>query len=497
MPRRRLAAVLTIGFLLLSCAPSARDVSALTTIRVASGLQLPVFVTAPRTDSRLFIVEQRGVVRIWRPGGLVTQPFLDIDSIVVNISGNDERGLLGLAFHPEYPDSPFAYVNFVDNIQRTRIARYRLSNDPNRLDRNSKHILLTIAQPFANHNGGNLAFGPDGYLYIGMGDGGSGGDPGNRAQSDTTLLGKMLRIDVDHPAMGLPYGIPPGNPFGAPGDGKRDEIWSKGWRNPYRWSFDRTTGDLWAADVGQEMWEEVDFEPAGTGGRNYGWKIKEGYDCYNSPETCDSTGLTRPIHVYSHGEGCSITGGFVYRGAAMPSLAGTYFFADFCSATIWSLRYDGATVTELTDRTGDLAPGGGLSIRNISGFGEDGFGELYLVDRGSGTNGEVYKITVAGVDSPASGVRTGLRIGPPAPNPFVATTRVLVTLPRAGSLDLSVVDVAGRAVAALASGERDAGDHAFSWDGLTRDGRRAAAGSYWIRAALDGDVTTRSVTVLD
>jgi glucose/arabinose dehydrogenase len=359
----------------------------LTTVRVASGLSAPVFVTSPPGDfDRLFIVEQTGRIRILTGGEVLPNPFLDISD---NVSYGGERGLLGLAFHPDYTDNGFFYVNYTDNDGNTVIARFSVSDDPNLADPSSDATILTIDQPYGNHNGGMIAFGPqDGYLYIGMGDGGSGGDPENRAQDDGQLLGKLLRIDVDG---GFPYAIPPDNPFAGPGD-PLDEIWAKGLRNPWRFSFDRETYDLYIGDVGQNLWEEIDFQPAASqGGENYGWRLMEGNHCYNPPSDCDPGGLTYPIYEYSHGGSpfrCSITGGYVYRGSAIPDLAGTYFFADYCSNQIWSFRYVDGDITEFTDRTDELDPGSGMSIDDISSFGQDANGELYIIDLG----GEVFKI---------------------------------------------------------------------------------------------------------
>ena len=375
--------------------------AALKTTRVASGLSRPLFVTSPPGDTaRLFIVEQHTArIKILTGGSILPTPFLDINDLVIN-TGN-ERGLLGLAFHPNYASNGFFFVNYVDNSGNTVIARFQVSGDPNVAYHDSQFILLTISQPYTNHKGGMLAFGPyDGYLYISLGDGGSGGDPENRAQDDGQLLGKMLRIDVDS---GLPYGIPPDNPFVGPGL-PLDEIWAKGLRNPWRFSFDRLTGDLCIADVGQDLYEEIDFQPASSnGGENYGWRLMEGNHCYNPPVNCDPGGLTYPIYEYSHGGSpfrCSVTGGYVYRESAIPDLQGTYFFGDYCSGQIWSFRYDGINVNDFTERTSQLAPGGGLSIDEISSFGEDAVGNLYIVD----LDGEVYKISSLHGDANGDGV---------------------------------------------------------------------------------------------
>jgi len=358
----------------------------LTTVRVANGLNAPVFVTSkPGNTSELFILEQAGIIKILENGAVKSSPFLNIDPLV--LSGG-ERGLLGLAFHPDFQNNGYFYVDYTNNDGNTVIARYSVSANPDSADPNSAMILLTIDQPYSNHNGGMIAFGQDGYLYIGMGDGGSGGDPQNRAQADTVLLGKLLRIDVDN---GSPYGIPPDNPY--VGSSGRDEIWAIGMRNPWRYSFDRLTHDLYIGDVGQDVYEEIDFQPAGSaGGENYGWRLKEGFSCYNPPDNCDPGGLTDPIYVYDHSQGrCSITGGYVYRGGVIPELSGTYFFADFCSSDIYSFNYDGNNVNDFQDRTSELAPGNGQSIGNISSFGEDAYGEMYICDLG----GQVFKIVPA------------------------------------------------------------------------------------------------------
>lgn len=376
--------------ILLACLLRITPAEASHTVSVASGLTRPVLVTAPRGDTtRIFVVEQRngstGAIRILRGGSLLTRPFLSVSGVA---TGN-EQGLLGLAFHPNYSSNGYFYVNFTRGSDgATVIERFHVSSDPDSADAISGQTVLTIPQPFANHNGGNLAFGNDGYLYIGMGDGGSGNDPGHRAQSDTTLLGKILRIDIDS---AFPYAIPPTNPW-ATSPTVRHEIWAKGVRNPWRWSFDRLTHDLYIGDVGQDAWEEIDIQPANSpGGQNYGWRCMEGLNCTGLSDCiCNDPSLTLPIYNYSHGGGkCSITGGYVYRGCADPGLQGTYFFADFCSNQIWSFRFVNDTITQFQERTAELAPGGGLSITSISSFGEDAFGELYICDL---NGGEVFKI---------------------------------------------------------------------------------------------------------
>lgn len=340
-------------------------------------------------DSRLFVVQQAGKIIICDSTGTkMATPFLDLTGICTNpVSAGDERGLLGMAFHPDYKNNGYFYVNYTASSGgATTIARYSVNpNDSNLADNSSALILLTIPQPFTNHNGGSLSFGPDGYLYIGMGDGGSGNDPGNRAQDRTQLLGKMLRIDVDHPQAPLNYSIPPTNPY--IGTNYREEIWSYGLRNPWKWNFDRVYGDLWIGDVGQNLWEEIDFEPLGaTPGRDYGWRCYEGNVVNNSVSQSgcpDFSSTIAPVAVYSHSTGCSVTGGFIYRGAINGSLYGYYVYSDYCDNRIRLLKnnYDG---TFSNYDLGAIAGSGSFST-----FGEDYRGELYLSDTYSG---KIYSI---------------------------------------------------------------------------------------------------------
>ena len=298
---------------------------------VISGLSEPTSIVNAG-DSRLFIAQQTGRIAIYDGTRVLPQPFLDVSSLIS--TNGEERGLLGLAFSPHYRDDGSFYIDYTNTAGDTVVARYHVSaSDPNVADRASAQVILTVAQPYPNHNGGELQFGPDGYLYIAMGDGGSGGDPENRAQTLSTLLGKILRIDVANAAT---YRIPPTNPF-ANRAGAAPEIWAWGVRNPWRFSFDRLTGDLWIADVGQDNYEEVDFQPASsTGGENYGWHRMEGFHCYNPSTNCNDGTLTLPVLEYSHADGsCSITGGYRYRGALFSRLYGTYFYGDFCTGKIW------------------------------------------------------------------------------------------------------------------------------------------------------------------
>ena len=349
---------------------------------IATGLANPVGVThAGDGSARLFINLQEGKIVIYDGSQVLPTPFLDISSLV---SCCVERGLLGVAFHPNYENNGFFYVNYTDTAGDTVVARYSVSADPNVADPGTASILLTQDQPFANHNGGQLAFGPDGYLYIGLGDGGSGGDPQNNGQGLQTLLGKILRIDVDG---GPPYAIPPDNPFVADPDAL-DEIWAYGLRNPWRFSFDRLTGDLLIGDVGQNLWEEVDLQPASSaGGENYGWRRMEGNHCFNPSTNCNDGTLTLPIIEYGHSgtDNCSVTGGYGYRGAPSSPAYGSYFYGDYCSGRIWGATDNGDgtwTATELLD-----------TPHLISTFGEDEAGEIYLAHHTS-PDGVIYRLVL-------------------------------------------------------------------------------------------------------
>jgi glucose/arabinose dehydrogenase len=363
--------------------PAGAQGLALDTVEVVDGLVLPVDVADPGDGSgRLFLVQQTGEIRIWNGTALEATPFLDLSGQVTCCG---ERGLLGLVFHPDYLANGELFVNYTRTVSaqlQTVVSRFRVSElDPDVADPGSEEILLVIDQPFANHNAGDLAFGPDGYLYVPTGDGGSGGDPNENGQDLGELLGKILRIDVDSaPDPGLAYAIPPDNPFVGQA-GAREEIWAYGLRNPFRFSFDRTTGDLWIGDVGQNAWEEVDRQPAAGstsngGGENYGWDCREGAHDYVDPNgdlnaTCTGTGYTDPVLEYAHAAGrCSVTGGFRYRGDAEPRLRGVYLYADFCTGEIFGTvpRCDGAWQSQLLLD----AP------FNITTFGEDAAGELYV-----------------------------------------------------------------------------------------------------------------------
>jgi glucose/arabinose dehydrogenase len=350
--------------------------------RVVDGLDHPLAVThAGDGSGRMFVVEQRGQIRIVRGGVLAGDPFLNIGD---RLTSGGERGLLGLAFHPSFPDDPRLFVNYTDLDGDTVVSSFVVrSEDADRADLGSEQVLLRIDQPYPNHNGGALAFGPDGFLYISTGDGGSGGDPHDNGQRLDTLLGKILRIDVDGDEVDGRYAIPPDNPFVGEGDAE-PEIWLSGLRNPWRMAFDRATGDLWIGDVGQGSWEEIDVARAGVGGLNFGWNRMEGFECYE-PDDCDPTAFTAPVTAYRHDLGCSVIGGTVYRGTSQPAMLGGYVYSDYCGGTLWLLdpATDGPVEAPPVVTTG----------RSISAIGEDEAGELYATDLGTG---ELLRIVATG-----------------------------------------------------------------------------------------------------
>ena len=356
--------------------PDATSVPRITLRQTAGGLDHPLFVASPGDGSgRLFIVEKTGRIRVLRGGRLLAAPFLDLSA---SVSAGSEQGLLGLAFSPDYAHTGRFYVDYTDRSGDTVVARYTAATGSSVADAHSARVVLHIAQPFPNHNGGCIQFGPDGMLYVGMGDGGSAGDPNNNAQSPSTLLGKMLRIDVEGAASSprRGYFVPKDNPF--VGDSRyRPEIYQLGLRNPWRFSFDRKTGELYTGDVGQNLWEEVDVTPAGRGGQNLGWRVWEGDHPYPPGSGAPRNGFTFPVFEYSHAYGDAVVGGYVYRGTAQPAMRGVYFFSDNGSGNLWAMLTSGAHryATRLIATTGHA----------VSGFGQDESGELYLCDLSAGT----------------------------------------------------------------------------------------------------------------
>jgi uncharacterized protein (TIGR03437 family) len=469
---------LLLGLLLASCA-FAQEIR---TVQVATGITGPTDIQTPGDGSgRMFVVQQNGVIRIVKNGTVLPTPFLDIHT---KTTADGERGLLGLAFPPGFAQKQRFYVDYTDLNGNTVIAQYRVSANPDVADAASEVALLHITQPFANHNGGQVRFGPDGYLYIGMGDGGSAGDPMGNGQNLSTLLGKLLRIDVES-APGQ-VRIPPDNPF-VNQAGARGEIWAYGLRNPWRFSFDRANHDLWIADVGQDTYEEVDLQPAAShGGENYGWNRMEGMHCFTAG--CSMQGLTLPIAEYSHVEGaCSITGGFRYRGNLSPGLRGTYIYGDFCNGRIWGLEWTGSAWASRVL----LA-----STFNITTFGEDEAGEVYVADAKAGT---IYRIegsraprfNAASVTNSAS--FAGGMVGGSLATAFAAGVRdaagvsVAAQVPLPGSLGGVSVTVAGIAAPVYAianvSGQEqvtfqvpwESAGHTSAPVVITRDGNASAA----------------------
>jgi glucose/arabinose dehydrogenase len=355
--------------------PSQKEWPAISLTLVTGGFNSPTHIThAGDGSKRLFITEQAGKILIIKKNKILKTPFLDIND---RVGCCGERGLLSAAFPDNYSSKKYFYVNYTNIKGSTVIARYKLTSNPDIADIKSEDILLTIKQPFSNHNGGQMAFGPDGYLYIGTGDGGLIGDPFNNAQDRRSLLGKILRIDVESGK--FPYAVPPDNPFLKRRD-YRPEIWAIGLRNPWRFSFDRATGGLFIADVGENNYEEINFQsPSSKGGENYGWSILEGSRCFGSAY-CNKAGLVIPVAEYDHSQGCSVTGGKVYRGKKFPSLQGIYFYADYCSGRIWGLVKSG------TIWLNRLLINSGLSVTT---FGEDETGEIYLADY---SKGNIYRI---------------------------------------------------------------------------------------------------------
>lgn len=429
-------------------------------------------------SNRLFVCEKFGRIRVFENRADVESStlFLDLEERVETAS---EMGLLGLAFHPDYAVNGYFYVNY--NINRndsnfTIIARF--GNDPENPDQadiESEVILLEFYQPFPNHDGGQLAFGPDGYLYIGTGDGGSGGDPLNAGQRLNTMLGKILRIDVDNPGQVRNYGIPADNPF-VDDPESLDEIYAYGLRNPWRFSFDSETGRLWAADVGQDRFEEIDIIEKG---KNYGWKIMEGWHCFSPFNGCDSTGLTGPVWEYGRSGGASITGGYVYRGDDVAELYGSYIYADFVSGKIWALIYDGESpaTAELIEDTDEF----------ISTFGVDESDELYFASFG----GALYRFVVpSGVENQAKSV-SGVLFEPIRPNPAAGRASIAYRLSERSTVRLTVHDARGEELLLISDEFRTPGTYRAEFE----TGQLPEA-VYYVRLTTDKGTVSQALTVV-
>lgn len=434
---------------------------------------------------RLFVVEQPGVIKVFENNTNVAaaQTFLDITARV-NDSGNEE-GLLGLAFHPDYKNNGYFFVNYTANPpRRTVIARYRVSAaNPNKADSLSEQIVLEFNQPYSNHNGGQMAFGSDGHLYIATGDGGDGGDPQGNGQNLRTLLGKILRIDVDNPSPGRNYGIPNDNPFAGNTAGNREEIYAYGLRNPWRMSFDPVTKWLWAGDVGQSRREEIDIIVNGT---NYGWNRMEGTLCYPSGDPCDLPGMVKPIWEYGRSLGASVTGGYVYRGNQVPELVGAYVYGDFVSGRIWALRYDGVnppTNTELMDTN-----------LGIASFGVDKNYELYVC----AFNSRIYRFkpTASSVDD-SGNIPQSIQLAQNYPNPFGndvsslalgPSTTIEYALTQNANVDLRIYNLQGQLVRTLVRADQTAGRKIMRWDGRDETGQNLPSGTYLYRLKIGNNV---------
>ena len=423
---------------------------------------------APDGSDRLFVVEQRGTIYVFENNSSVTEKimFLDIRDKVVY---EGERGLLGLAFHPDYENNRYFFVNYTaPNPLRTVVSRFQVTaDDPDVGDELSEHIIIQIDQPFSNHNGGQIVFGPDSYLYIGMGDGGWFGDPYNNGQDLTTLLGAILRIDVDTVSATLNYGIPVDNPFAADTLESRDEIYAYGLRNPWRFSFDPYTNFCWVADVGQDLYEEIDIL---ENGGNYGWNIMEGSHCYNPATGCDTTGLILPIYTYDHSIGESITGGFVYRGTLVPDIYGKYIFADFEYGDVWSLEYDGENPPELST-LGDIGP------YSVTSFGIDQHDELYICS----FDGMIYKFvqTLSTVDH-GDRIPNGFSLYQNYPNPFNPITTINYDLPENKHVKITIYNLLGKQIKILVNKYKPPGRYEAKWAGTDRFGKQVANGVYLV-----------------
>ncbi len=437
------------------------------------------FQTAGNESGRNFVVEKQGIIRVFENNPQVNSSgvFLDIRDRVDD--AGSEKGLLGLAFHPDYDTNGYFYVNYTANQpDRTVISRFSVSAaDSNVAVPDSEYIILEFNQPYGNHNGGQVAFGPlDGYLYISVGDGGLYGDPDCNAQNLQTFLGSILRIDVDSETGTTRYAIPADNPFYGNSSGYREEIYAYGLRNPWRFSFDEPTQRLWAGDVGQGDWEEIDLIESGG---NYGWSIFEGLHCYNSSWSCtppcDSSGLIMPVWEYSHSVGGSITGGYVYRGSQVPELTGRYIYADYISGRIWALTYQQ-----------NQPPDNSLLIDTnlgIASFGTDSAGELYIC----AFDGHIYKFaaTTAINEDPVKKIPREFRLQQNFPNPFNQATIFPFYLKRTGRAELAIYDIQGQKIASLGGSVLEPGYHTLRWDGKNPKGKPVASGRYLYQLIVD------------
>ena len=455
-------------------------------IRAFPNLQFdqPVDLQSPNDNSnRIFILEQEGEILVFQNLDLITvaTQFLDIRDKVVF---EGERGLLGLAFHPNYETNGYFFINYTaPNPLRTVIARYEVSTiDSNLADEESELIILEIDQPFSNHNGGQIAFGPDGYLYVGMGDGGSGGDPLNHGQNLETLHGSMLRIDIDNTNEDYNYTIPIDNPYLDNNTEFREEIYAHGLRNPWRFSFDNFTGDCWIADVGQNDYEEINIlEYAG----NYGWRIMEGFHCFDPAMDCDTSGLILPIFEYDHSMGESITGGYVYRGTMLPSLFGQYIFGDFEYGGVYALDFSNLESIELNIL-------GDLGSYSVTSFGIDQNNEIYICDLG----GEVYKFIDNSLSIDRNIKSLSFDILQNYPNPFNPITTLNYILEKESFVNITIYDILGNLVINLVNQKQDSGSKFVKWNATNNRGQPVSAGVYLYSIEVGGESRKTSKMIL-
>ena len=453
----------------------------------ANDFDQPLYLThAGDGTDRIFVVQKRGRIKVMpNQDDAVATDFIDLRDQVTDWG---DGGLVGMAFHPEYGTNGLFYVFYTHGDFFSRVSEFRVSADPNVADADSERLLWEESQPATNHNGGQLAFGPDGMLYIGLGDGGGAGDQFGNGQDPTTWLAAILRIDVDARTGDLPYGIPPDNPFVGNSQGWREEIWAYGLRIPWRFSFDRKTGQLWAGDVGQDSWEEIDLIEKGA---NYGWNTMEGFHCFSPQTDCDTAGLALPVFDYGRSEGHSITGGYVYRGPRLSGLYGVYIYGDFVKKRIWGLRYEEGEV-----RSNDLIA---TCPSSISSFGEDESGDVYIV----GFEGPIYVFEhLPGEISTTVLAEESELPETPAlrqnyPNPFNPSTMISFTVAARGWVELSVFDLLGRQVRILTEGLRPVGQHTVLWDGTNENGQLAGAGVYIYQLRMSDFVQARKMMLLE
>jgi glucose/arabinose dehydrogenase len=411
-------------------------------------------VSANDGSGRIFVLTQRGVIYVFPDSAETSSPkvFLDLTDSVSQSGA--ETGLLGIAFHPDYVSNGYFYIDYTTSQLplRSKISRFSVSpNNPDSAARNSELVILTQEQPYENHDGGKLLFGPDGYLYISFGDGGNSGDPNNYAQNRSVLLGKLLRINVDSSSGGNNYSIPVTNPFYGNINGWRQEIYAWGLRNTWKYSFDLPTGRLWAADVGESSWEEIDIIESG---KNYGWHIMEGFACFDPPIGCDTTGLTLPIWSYGREDGDAITGGYVYRGNLFPSLNGKYIYGDFEDGNVWALSYNGINPPQNTLL---------LSTPNfISTFGTDTSGEIFICTYGP--SGQVFRLAKGPFGGVGEEYPARFILSQNYPNPFNSSTRIKYGVPGEDPITIIIYDILGREIATLVNTTKSPGYYTLIWD---------------------------------